>query len=165
MKKITGAFLEECRKEEQAIRALLSQHMPDVFNDREIEWEWCQSIRKAGYCQMSSIRPWARIRITEVVEFDDIMATVRHELIHAFLPFEEMHGDLFFAAKDLLERNGLHVSYGATCSIKELAFKWLLYTDKGEKFYYTRKNQAISFILAHQGIEIDGIRHYVKKIR
>ncbi|NJE35470.1 hypothetical protein E0L13_10630 [Megasphaera sp. SW808] len=46
MKKITGAFLEECRKEEQAIRALLSEHMPDVFNNRKIEWEWCRSIFK-----------------------------------------------------------------------------------------------------------------------
>lgn len=165
MKKITGTFLEECRKEEQNIRSLLSRHMPDVFNDREIDWEWCRSINKAGYCQMSSIRPWARIRITELVEFDDIMATVRHELIHAFLPFEEMHGDLFFAAKDLLERNGLNVSYGAVCIIKESAFKWLLYTDKGEKSYYIRKNGAISFVLTHQGIEIDGIRHYVKKLR
>lgn len=28
----------------------------------------------------------------------------------------------------------------------------------------TKKEQASSFILAHQGIEIDGIRHYVKKL-
>ena len=164
MKKITGAFLEECRKEEQTIRALLSQHMPDVFNDRKITWEWCRSIKRAGYCQLGSIRPIARIRITEAIDLDDIMATVRHELIHAFLPFEEIHGDLFFAAKALLERNGLCVSYGATGSVKESSFKWLLYTDKGEKYLFTRKNQAISFILAHQGIEIDGICHYVKKL-
>lgn len=164
MKKITGAFLEECRKEEQAIRSLLSQHMPDVFTNRKIEWEWCRSIRKAGYCQLYSIRPWAQIRITNAVELDDIMATVRHELIHAFLPFKEQHGDLFHAAMALLESNGFHVSYGATGSIKADSFKWLLYTDKGEKFFHARKNRTISFVLAHQGIEMDGAKYYVKKL-
>lgn len=164
MKKITGAFLEECRKEEQAIRSLLSQHMPDVFNNRKIEWEWCRSIRMAGYCLLYSTRPLAQIRITNAVENDDIMATVRHELIHAFLPFREKHGDLFHAAMTLLEANGRHVSYGATCTIKESAFKWVLYTDKGEKSYYTRKNRAISFLLENQGFEIDGVKHYVKKL-
>ena len=164
MKKITGAFLEECRKEEQAIRSLLSQHMPDVFNDREIEWEWCRSINKAGYCQLGSMRPIARIRITNAVELDDIMATVRHELIHAFLPFKEQHGKLFHAAMTLLECNGLHVSNGATGSVKAESFKWMIYTDKGEQTYFTRKNRAIDFLLENQGFEIDGEKHYVKKL-
>ena len=139
--------------------------MSDVFTNRKIEWEWCHSIRKAGYCQLNSIRPWAQIRITNAVELDDIMATVRHELIHAFLPFKEMHGDLFHAAMTVLESNGLHVSYGATGSIKAESFKWLLYTDKGEKLYHARKNRTIDFILTHQGIEMDGVKYYVKKLR
>lgn len=164
MKKITGEFLGVCQKEEQAIRALLSEHMPDVFINRKIEWEWCRSIRRAGYCLLYSTRPLAQIRITNAVENDDIMATVRHELIHAFLPFKEHHGDLFHAAMALLKANGLHVSYGATCTIKESAFKWLLYTDKGEKHYYTRKNRTISFLLENQGFEIDGVKYYVKKL-
>ena len=37
MKKITGEFLGVCQKEEQAIRSLLSEHMPDVFTNRKIE--------------------------------------------------------------------------------------------------------------------------------
>ena len=163
--KITGAFLKECQKEERAIRALLAEHMPDVFTNRKIEWEWCHSIRKAGYCQVHSRNPRARIRITNAVELGDIMATVRHELIHAFLPFEESHGDLFHAAMAVLESNGLHVSYGATGSINAKYFKWLLYTDKGAKFYRARKNRTISFVLAHQGIEVNGVKYYVKKLR
>ena len=165
MKKITGEFLNQCKVQESIIRRLLAENMPQSFHDRNVDWEYCKSTRKAGYCIMCPNSDKVIIRITEYVALDDVMAVVRHELLHAFLPFNEMHGELFMQASNIIEQKGFTVSHGATGAIKEEAYKYLLFTSNGQAKRYTKKNKYVSFVLKNQGYEIDGVQYYVTKLK
>lgn len=169
MKKITGDMLAFCKQTEKEVwEALQNSDLTADVIKREVVYEWCNSYSYLGitYLDASNI---VTVRLSTKYNQED-GSTLRHELIHAFLPRGEKHGKRFMHALDCLNQAGMKVKrYGSEEEMMESAkctmYKYRIYTSKGHNIYKMKKTKCVAFVLANQGIEIQGVRYWCEQLR
>lgn len=122
MKKITGEKLMQCNNLTGEIFTLLTENMNNYVIPRTITFEWCSARRYGGVCIMNGSTDNATIRISNLYDWD--ANTVAHEILHAFLPCGEYHGDLFHQASKIVN------------DALELDVKDVMTTEQGRTLHY-----------------------------
>lgn len=159
MQKITGQFLKTCKIETEKVKKLLREYHPN-FVDREVFFEWCNASSYGGVCQISYIRKAARIRLSKKYDHTDL-ATLHHELIHAFLPPRTFHKEEFTKGMAILKENGLKVTrFAEGAKEEEFAYAYSVDFPNGKHLVVRkqRKTYTIKWLIMHGGECVDNGR-------
>lgn len=143
MKLIQGKQLQVCKQAEKTVYDVLKTSGIVGVSKRFITWEWTNAKTYGGITYLTRKQPRkALIRLSTNYTLDD-MNTIYHELIHAYLPLEEAHGNKFKKAMQTLNEHGMHVTmHVEEKNCKPIRFKYLFtFTKEGEKVKVLKYNR------------------------
>lgn len=143
MKQVTGEWLNNFTKEEEKIwKILVANGMGDILISRDISYQWSNTFKAAGRCHLTKYR--AVVQISRNFRENTYVNTVRHEILHAFFPLRERHGDHFMTALNVLNEAGIKVSrFASSNDWKKSPYKYIIHSSRGGKWGYMRKTSEI----------------------
>jgi len=141
---------KQIEKIENLVREIIATNFPWWYVPRDVEYKTCNAIHYSGATKLWRDNYRAVISLSDKFSQED-GNTLVHELVHAFLPFKEMHGEKFQSVCRFIEG---HTGYKPNIPVEPVPPKYIIrYYNRntgayiGYKALY-RKVKIVKFLLS-----------------